>query len=74
MVEIEFLGPIKCDKVTLEATNLTEIKEFLSKFDKIDKKWLEICAVAVNDEIVTDLKTTLKNGDKISILPPVCGG
>jgi len=38
------------------------------------KKWLNICAVAVNDEIVNDINFALKEGDKISILPPVCGG
>jgi hypothetical protein len=30
--------------------------------------------VAVNDEIATNLEMPIKNGDKISILPPVCGG
>ncbi|WP_304345109.1 MoaD/ThiS family protein, partial [Campylobacter showae] len=37
-------------------------------------EWLKICAVAVNDEIASSLDAPLKDGDKISILPPVCGG
>lgn len=73
MVEVEFLGPIKLEKLKFKATNLAEVKEILNKKDEL-KKWLKICAVAVNDEIVTNLNTPLKDGDKISILPPVCGG
>jgi ThiS family. len=36
--------------------------------------WLAKCAVAVNDQMTADLSMVLKSGDKISILPPVCGG
>ena len=73
MVEIEFLGPIKMENLKLEAANLSEVKEKLGKYAQL-KEWLKICAVAVNDEIASSLDAPLKDGDKISILPPVCGG
>lgn len=73
MVEIEFLGPIKMHNLKLEAANLSEVKEKLGEYEELGE-WLKICAVAVNDEIVSSLDAPLKDGDKISILPPVCGG
>lgn len=73
MVEIEFLGPIKFKNLRIEAANLAEVKQKLGEFEEL-KEWLQICAVAVNDEIASSLDTPLKDGDKISILPPVCGG
>ncbi|QKG30100.1 MoaD/ThiS family protein [Campylobacter sp. RM16187] len=75
MVEVEFLGPIKIDNIKLEASNLLEVKEALKGYSELELgEWLKICAVAVNDEIVSGLETPLKDGDRISILPPVCGG
>ncbi|MFC2588031.1 MAG: MoaD/ThiS family protein [Campylobacter sp.] len=75
MIEIEFLGPIKMDKISLQAANLGEVKEKLANLKNSElNEWLKICAVAVNDEVATDVKTPLKDGDKISILPPICGG
>ncbi|HHE07470.1 MAG TPA: MoaD/ThiS family protein, partial [Chlorobaculum parvum] len=38
------------------------------------KPWLDNSAVAVNDTLVSGLETPLKDGDKVSLLPPVCGG
>ena len=73
MVEIEFLGPIKMNNLKLEAANLSEVKEKLGEYAQL-KEWLKIFAVAVNDEIASSLDAPLKDGDKISILPPVCGG
>ena len=73
MVEIEFLGPIKMSNLKLEAANLSEVKEKLGEYEEL-AEWLKICAVAVNDEIASSLDAPLKDGDKISILPPVCGG
>jgi len=37
-------------------------------------QWLDSCAVAVNDTLVASLETVLNDGDKVSLLPPVCGG
>jgi len=73
MVTVEFLGPIQKDTVSLEAATLNDVAEFLSTDAEL-KSWIETCAVAVNDTMVMDLNTTLKDGDKVSLLPPVCGG
>jgi len=73
MVTVEFLGPIQKDNLQLEALTLNDVAEHLSKDSEL-KSWLENCAVAVNDTMVMDLNTVLKDGDKVSLLPPVCGG
>ncbi len=73
MVTIEFLGPIPKAPLTLEATSLREVAEVLQRDSQL-KEWLENCAVAVNDTLVASLDTVLKDGDKIALLPPVCGG
>ncbi|MCR8700120.1 MoaD/ThiS family protein [Campylobacter ureolyticus] len=73
MIRVEFLGPIKKDDLEIKASNLVELKEILNKDESL-KEWLEISAVAINDEIINSLDKELKNGDKVSILPPVCGG
>ncbi len=73
MVKVEFLGPIGKPPMELEAKNLKEVAEELKKDEEL-KKWLEECAVAVNDRLVENLDVELKNGDKVSLLPPVCGG
>jgi len=73
MVKVEFLGPIGKAPVEMEAKRLADVAEKL-KEDGTLKEWLPKCAVALNDTMVSDLNTPLKDGDKISILPPVCGG
>ncbi|WP_434637433.1 MoaD/ThiS family protein [Sulfurimonas sp. NW7] len=73
MVRVEFLGPIQKEALELEITNLNELAAILQKDEEV-KEWLDNCAVAVNDNLVTSLECELKNGDKISLLPPVCGG
>ncbi len=73
MVKVEFLGPIQKEPIILEAKNLKEVATFL-KQEKDLSKWLSNCAVAVNDSIVDSIDVPLKDGDKISLLPPVCGG
>jgi molybdopterin synthase sulfur carrier subunit len=73
MVTVEFLGPIAKAPLTMDATTLAEVAETL-KEDTVLAPWLEKCAVALNDTMVNDLNTMLKDGDKVSILPPVCGG
>lgn len=73
MVRIEFLGPINKDDISLDIKNLNELSTIL-KEDKEVCSWLETCAVAVNDELVFSKNLELKSGDKISLLPPVCGG
>ncbi|MGP1450359.1 MAG: MoaD/ThiS family protein [Wolinella sp.] len=73
MVRVEFLGPIGKADMELEISSLSELRGIL-KNDKDVAMWLEDCAVAVNDTIVKSLDIPLKSGDKISLLPPVCGG
>lgn len=73
MVRVEFLGPIQKPSLELEIKSLNELATFLQE-DKEMSDWLENCAVAVNDTLVATLDTDLKDGDKISLLPPVCGG
>ncbi len=57
----------------MDIKNLKELKELFSD-DKELQEWLDICAVAVNDALVEELDTPLNSGDKVSLLPPVCGG
>ena len=73
MVKVEFLGPIKVEQKEFDVKSIRELKDELYKIDELSD-WLVSCAVAVNDEIVTDPNTPLKNGDKVTLLPPVCGG
>jgi len=73
MSKVEFLGPLNRDSIEVDIKSLNELKE-LFKEDKELQEWLEICAVAVNDTLVISLDTPIKSNDKISLLPPVCGG
>jgi len=73
MVKVEFLGPINKENMELNVGSLKELKEVLSE-DEALREWLENSAVAVNDKLVTSLDTELKDGDRVAILPPVCGG
>ena len=73
MVKVEFLGPIGKAPIEMEAKSLADVSLALKK-DSTLAAWLDKCAVAVNDMMVNDLETPLKEGDKVSILPPVCGG
>jgi len=73
LIRVEFLGPIQKAPLELEITNLSELATLLQA-DKELSKWLTNCAVAVNDTLVSSLEVSLKDGDKVSLLPPVCGG
>jgi molybdopterin synthase sulfur carrier subunit len=73
MVKVEFLGPIGKAPVEMEAATLAEVAAKLKEEEEL-RDWLDKCAVALNDTMVNDLSTQLKDGDRISILPPVCGG
>lgn len=73
MIKIEFLGPINRSDIEVEASSLNDVKIILNKDIEL-RNWLSDCAVAVNDEIVNNINVTLKSGDRISLLPPVCGG
>lgn len=73
MVTIDFLGPINRDSLQIDIKNLSELSEIL-KNDEDVSSWLENCAVAVNDTLVSSKDVELNDGDKVSLLPPVCGG
>ncbi len=73
MIRVEFLGPIKKEPLEIDIQNLNELAEIL-KDDKEVQEWLDNSAVAVNDTIVKSKDIDLKDGDKVSLLPPVCGG
>jgi molybdopterin synthase sulfur carrier subunit len=57
----------------LDIDNLSQLSEIL-KNDKEVSTWLETCAVAINDTLICSKDIKLNDGDKISLLPPVCGG
>jgi len=73
MVKVEFLGPIEKENMEVDVKNLKELKELLKNDNEL-KGWLENSAVAVNDKLITTLEVELKDGDRVAILPPVCGG
>jgi molybdopterin synthase sulfur carrier subunit len=73
MITVEFLGPIQKPILSMEASTLRDVAEALRQDDEM-VQWIDSCAVAVNDTLVSSLDTVLKEGDKVSLLPPVCGG
>ena len=73
MVRVEFLGPIKKSPLEIQISNLNELANIL-KQDEDLKMWLDNSAVAINDILVKNKNISLKSGDKVSLLPPVCGG
>ena len=73
MIRVEFLGPIQKDALELEIANLSELAKILQKTPEM-AEWLENSAIAVNDTLISSIDYPLKNGDKVSMLPPVCGG
>ncbi len=73
MVKVEFLGPINKDSMDVEISNLNELSSIL-KSDSEVSTWLETCAVAINDTLISSRDVELKDGDRVSLLPPVCGG
>ena len=73
MAKVEFLGPLARPSIEVNIANLQELKEHF-KEDAELQNWLGICAVAVNDTLVCSLDMPIEPSDKISLLPPVCGG
>ena len=73
MARLEFLGPINREAMEVDISNLQELKTLL-KDDTQLQEWLGNSAVAVNDTLVSSLDMPIKADDKISLLPPVCGG
>ena len=73
MAKVEFLGPMARPSIEVDIQNLQELKTFF-KHDAQLQECLAICAVAVNDTLVCALDMPNSSNDKISLLPPVCGG
>ncbi|ANH48305.1 MoaD/ThiS family protein [Helicobacter pylori] len=73
MVEVRFFGPIKEENFFIKASDLRELRAVLQEKESL-KEWLSVCAVAINDRLIDNLDAPLKDGDVISLLPPVCGG
>ncbi len=73
MIEVEFLGPLGNKTFKSQAKDFHELKQELQVIPDL-KDWLKDCAIALNNEIVTSLDIPIKKGDKIVLLPPVCGG
>lgn len=73
MVRVEFLGPIQKEPMQLEITNLSQLAAILQGDEEM-QEWLENSAVAVNDTLVSSKDIELKDGDRVALLPPVCGG
>ena len=73
MVTVEFLGPIGKEPLKLDISNLNQLSDIL-KQDESLSSWLQNSAVAINDMLVQNKNSELKDGDKVSLLPPVCGG
>ncbi|MEJ2488848.1 MAG: MoaD/ThiS family protein [Sulfurovaceae bacterium] len=73
MITIEFLGPIAQEDITIEANSLQDVADFLQKDSKLSP-WLDSLAIAINDKLADSLDAPLNDGDRVSLLPPVCGG
>ncbi|MBN2895970.1 MAG: MoaD/ThiS family protein [Campylobacterales bacterium] len=73
MVSVEFLGPIGKSPLQLQVQSLRELSALLAQDPELSA-WLQSCAVAVNDVLVSSLDTPLRSGDRVALLPPVCGG
>lgn len=73
MIEVEFLGPLGNKTYRSNATSLRALKEELKTIPEIST-WLKDCAIAINNTIISSLDTPIKDGDKVALLPPVCGG
>lgn len=73
MVRVEFLGPIQKKPLELDISNLNELAKILQEDEEM-QAWLENSAVAVNDTLVNSRDVVLKDGDRVVLLPPVCGG
>ena len=73
MVSVEFLGPLQMEKKEFDVKSVRELKDELYKIPEL-QEWLESLAVAVNDKIITSVDTPLQDGDRVVLLPPVCGG
>ncbi|WP_104753476.1 MoaD/ThiS family protein [Helicobacter salomonis] len=73
MISVEFLGPIPEEDMQLEIGDLGALKAILTQKESL-RPWLPLSAIAINGVLVENIHTPLRDGDKVVILPPVCGG
>jgi len=73
VVKVEFLGPINKEPIEVEAASISELADILRQINGMEQ-WLANSAVAINDTMTIDPNAPLKDGDRVSLLPPVCGG
>jgi MoaD family protein len=68
----EFTGKMQ-DEFEFDKITLQEIIEKIGEiYPKIGTEQINL--IALNGRFVKDLKTEIKNGDTISLFPPVSGG
>ncbi len=68
---VKFMGPLSREDKELEVDTVLELKEALKR--EIGSEWIKTVAIAVNDKLISKLDA-VKDGDVLTILPPVCGG
>ncbi len=69
MVEVRFFEPIKEENFFIKASDLKELRAILQEKEGL-KEWLGVCTIALNDHLIDNLNTPLKDGDVISLSPP----
>ncbi|KFH28159.1 molybdenum cofactor biosynthesis protein MoaD [Helicobacter pylori] len=72
MVEVRFFGLIKEENFFIKASDLKELGAILQEKEGL-KEWLGVCTIALNDRLIDNLNTPLKESDVISLLPPFVG-
>ncbi|MFC3847697.1 MoaD/ThiS family protein [Helicobacter baculiformis] len=73
MISVEFLGPISEESMQLDISDLSALKTILAQKESL-KSWLPLSAIAINGVLVDNIHTPLKHGDRVVLMPPVCGG
>ena len=70
-VLVRFVGPIARDDMKVQVNSVNQLKEIIK--NSVSDEWIDSLGVAVNDKLVNSLDD-IKDGDVITLLPPVCGG
>ena len=78
MITVKLFGLLRLDtglrELTVEAANIRQLKrEILRATDRITKENLGGCVILVNGAPCKPW-TKLKDGDQVTLLPPVAGG
>ena len=73
MVNVEFLGPLNKKSLEIDFTTLDVLNVILQNDQEVASRLVN-SAIAINDKLISSKDIDLNDGDKISILPPVCGG